>query len=138
MSLIYIDSSILIYTVEAHAQYWPVLQSLWEKARSRSMTLITSELAILECLVGPLKKGDQLLVQAYTQIFNSAELRMAPLGRQVLRQAAKYRAEIPGLRTPDALHAATAVVSSCGAFLTNDIGFRRIAGIEVMLLSAYV
>jgi len=98
------------------------------------LTLITSELAILECLVGPLKKGDQLLVQAYSQIFNSADLRLVPLGRQILWNAAKLRADIPVLRTADAIHAATAFLSGCGAFLTNDVGFRRVSGLEVVIL----
>ena len=82
-----------------------------------------------------MKKGDQILVRAYTDIFDSAELRVVPLGRQVLFHAAKLRAKMPSLRTPDALHAATAIASSCGAFLTNDTGFKKISGLGVIILS---
>ena len=74
------------------------------------------------------------MVQAYSQIFNSADLRLVPVGRQVLWNAAKLRTEIPGLRTPDAIHAATAVLSGCGAFLTNDAGFKKIPGLEAIIL----
>jgi predicted nucleic acid-binding protein len=135
---IYIDSSILIYTVETHAQYWPILKSFWENARLKSLTLITSELATLECLVAPFRNSDQKLVQAYMHIFNSAELRVVPLNRAILFEAAKLRAEISGLRTPDAIHTATALASGCNAFLTNDNGFRRISKLDVVLLNDYV
>ncbi|MGA2060879.1 MAG: PIN domain-containing protein [Thermoguttaceae bacterium] len=134
VSSIYVDSSILIYTVETHARYWPSLQTLWEKAKSQTVTLITSELTILECLVGPIKKGDQLLVQAYSQIFNSSDLNFVPIERRILLHAAKLRAETPALRTPDALHAATAIESGCGAFLTNDAGFKKIPGLEAIII----
>jgi predicted nucleic acid-binding protein len=132
---IYIDSSIVIYTVETHALYWPSLENLWEKARSHTYSLISSELTILECLVGPMKKGDQLMVQAYSQIFNSTDLDIVPIGRQIILHAAKLRAEIAALRTPDALHAATAKMLGCDVFLTNDNGFKRISGLDVIVLN---
>jgi hypothetical protein len=32
--LIYIDTIIVIYSVETHAIYWPLLKPLWAKAHS--------------------------------------------------------------------------------------------------------
>jgi predicted nucleic acid-binding protein len=39
------------------------------------------------------------------------------------------------LKTPDALHAATALETACVLFVTNDKGFRRVPGINVAVLS---
>jgi predicted nucleic acid-binding protein len=135
---VYLDASILIYTIETHAQYWPYLQSFWETAKVRSLKLISSELSILECLVAPLRKNDRLLIQAYRQIFNSADLQLVPLGRQVLWSAAKLRAENSWLRTPDAIHGATSMASNCGVFFTNDVALKKIHGLEVLVLSEFV
>jgi predicted nucleic acid-binding protein len=46
---------------------------------------------------------------------------------------AHLRAEY-NLRTPDAIQAATAL--SCGAtgFVSNDAGFRRVTGLDIMVL----
>src|SRR5947208_2106680 len=44
------------------------------------------------------------------------------------------RAAPPRLRTPDALHAATARLSSCALFLTNDRGFRQVPGLPLAVL----
>jgi predicted nucleic acid-binding protein len=39
------------------------------------------------------------------------------------------------LKTPDALHAATALAGGRGIFVTNDPVFRRIADLSMILLS---
>ncbi|HEV3344661.1 MAG TPA: PIN domain-containing protein [Pirellulales bacterium] len=57
-----------------------------------------------------------------------------PITQSALREAARLRATIPALRTPDALHAATALISGSACFVTNDKTFRRIPGLPVILL----
>ena len=49
------------------------------------------------------------------------------------RLGARLRAE-HHLRTPDALQAATALVSNATGFISNDAAFRRVAGLEVIVL----
>ena len=39
---------------------------------------------------------------------------------KIFNQAAKLRADFTGLKTPDALHMATAVYHNCDEFWTND------------------
>ena len=46
---------------------------------------------------------------------------------------ARLRAEHQ-LRTPDALQAATALVSEATGFISNDAAFRRVGGLEVIVL----
>ena len=58
----------------------------------------------------------------------------APITQDVLREAARLRALIPGLKTPDAIHAATALVHGCALFVTSDVGFRRVPGLTLAIL----
>jgi predicted nucleic acid-binding protein len=53
----------------------------------------------------------------------------------ILREAARLRAIKTGLRTPDAIHAATALLNPPDMFLTNDPDFRKVPGLPVTLLS---
>ncbi len=131
---VFVDTQVVIYTVEANQPYWPLLQPLWQASRSGRLTIIGSELMIMETLVVPLRNNDATLVAAYDQLFLTNEIRLLPIDRFVLLQAAHLRATIPGLRTPDALHAAPARLSPCTMFLTNDRGFRRVPGLPLAVL----
>ena len=42
------------------------------------------------------------------------------------------------IKTPDAIHIATAKLSQCDFILTNDEGMQKFDGIEVILMSDYI
>lgn len=100
--------------------------------------MITSELTLLESLIHPLRGGASSLCAEYERTLLASELRLIPVTQPILREAARLRAHTPGLRTPDALHAATAFLSNCSLFFTNDTGFRRIPELPLTLLSEVV
>jgi len=56
-----------------------------------------------------------------------------PISAGVAESAADLRARY-NLRTPDALHVATAIDAGCDAFLTNDTGIKRVQEIAVLVL----
>lgn len=131
---VYVETPGLIYTVERHPIYGPLLDPFWQVAQARQITPVSSELIITEALVMPLRQGSHTLQAAYEAALFEADLVLLPLTQEILREAARLRAVIPGLRTPDALHAATALVADCALFLTNDIGFRRVPGLPLVIL----
>ncbi|MBC7527815.1 MAG: PIN domain-containing protein, partial [Chthonomonadaceae bacterium] len=59
---------------------------------------------------------------------------LLPITKDVLREAARLRATISGLKTPDAIHAATALLNQCRLFITNDRGFLRVPGLNTAIL----
>jgi predicted nucleic acid-binding protein len=70
--------------------------------------------------------GRSDLEQAYRDILvNGDTFRLSAVTTHTAESAARLRANY-NLRTPDALHVATALESSCDAFLTNDLGLKRI------------
>lgn len=135
--LVYFDANSVIYSVEKHTVYWPLLQPLWLAAKGKSIEIISSDLVLMETLVGPLKTGDTALAKAYEQLFHQAQTRLLPITHSVLREAAQLRATTR-LKTPDALHAATARQAGCVLFVTNDIGFRGVAGLPVEVLDDHL
>ena len=91
----------------------------------------------METLVGPLKRGDTALARAYEQLFHQVQTRLFPITHSVLREAAQLRATTR-LKTPDALHAATARQAGCVLFVSNDTGFRGVAGLPVEILDDFL
>lgn len=131
---VYADAQVFIYSVEKHADYAPLLWPLWQAVDEGRLEVVTSELTILESLVAPFRNGDVALASAYEQFFQLDGIRLLPITQPALREAASLRATVPALRTPDALHAASGLISNCGCFLTNDRMFLRAPGLPVTLL----
>ena len=135
---LYVDTQVLIYSVEHHPVYAPVLRPVWQAAQAGTHEIVTSELSILETLVVPLRRGDGRLVADYEALFQQPGIRLLPITQQVLREAARLRATVPSLRTPDAIHAATAASAACPIVLSNDRDLRRVPGLPLTLLDDLV
>jgi predicted nucleic acid-binding protein len=133
--LVYADAQITIYSADAHPVYAPACRPLWQ---STAITVVTSELTLLEVLVGPLRHGDAALAARRENLWRQPNTRMLPVTPDVLREAARLRAAHGGLKTPDAIHAATALLHSCVLFVTNDAGSKRVPGLPLVLLDEVI
>ena len=115
MGLIYLDACLVIYLIEQHVRWGgKVARAMAEAGEAR---FGVSPLVKCECLVGPIKRGDPVLRDAYTELFD--QLASLAMPEPVYLQAAELRARF-GLRTPDALHLACAQHHRCEALWTND------------------
>ena len=110
------------------------LAPLWECVVRGVFEAISSELTLLETLVGPMKTGDSALETDYEDFLRSAGIRLLPISPAILRAAGHLRATSPRFRTPDAIHAATASACGCTLLRTNDAAFRPIPGVPVVIL----
>jgi len=132
--VVYVDTQSIVYSVERHPDYAPLLRPLWQSAVQRTLEVITSELTLMEVLVKPIRSRDLKLQADYDRMLLGREIQLVPITQSLLREGARLRAETGSLRTPDALHAATAMLGRCVQFITNDLGFRQVPGLPVVLL----
>jgi predicted nucleic acid-binding protein len=130
---IYLDTSAIIYSVERNEPYFSLLAPAWQQAEAGQFVVVSSELAIAETLVRPIREANSDLVAAFLAVFAAPEVDLTPTTRQLWEDTARLRAET-GLKTPDALHAATALRAGCALFVTNDTDFRRVRGLPVVVL----
>lgn len=131
---VYLDANAIIYSYELVEPYRTLLEPVWLGAGPQSYSIITSELSLLETLVGPLKQGNVTLQAGFRDLLlHSADIRSAPITRPILERAAELRA-VTTLRTPDAIHAATALAEGCALLVTNDPAFRRVPSLAVTVL----
>jgi predicted nucleic acid-binding protein len=132
-AVVYVDTAIVIYSVEFNPDYWQLLQPLWAKLQASEISIVSSELTLMESLVVPLRNGNTILIDAYEQLLSS-QVSLVPISQTILKSAAQLRATT-NLRTPDAIHAATALDADCTLFITNDSGFRNVPNLPVVILS---
>lgn len=132
---VYLDTNVFIYALSGFSQYATLLAELLEAMEAGAMVGVTSELALAEALVMPLRRNSAEEEQRCREMFQpGAGLELWPVTMAVLEQMARMRAANPAVRTPDAIHAATAQLARCDAFLTNDARLKVVPGLQVILL----
>ena len=134
---VYIDANAIIYSVERIEPYRELLAPMWQEAGAGRFALASSELVVLETLIKPLREGNARLEMLFRSIFAAAEMELIPATLAIWEDAARIRAAT-GLKTSDALHAATALQAECTLFVTNDGDFRRVQGLPVAVLDDLV
>ena len=133
-----IDTLVFIYHFEGNPRYVPLTTSLFRRIETGGMNAITSVLTLVELLTGPKKLGQDQLAATYERLLSVfPNLSLLPVDHTIARLAADLRTEY-GLRTPDALHIATAMQSGAQAFITNDRSMRKVSHLEIVMLDDYV
>lgn len=134
ITLLAFDTAPLIYFIERNATYLERMRNIMQQVNVGQPNGLVSVLVLSEILVYPMKTNDLELAQKYeTMLINSENFNLIIVNHDVAKKAAGLRAQY-NLKTPDALHLATAIVSGADAFLTNDNGFKRVSEINILVL----
>ncbi len=113
---IFLDTAPIIYLVQ-HVE--PYLGFLTARLTEGSPVQVCGELTRLEARVKPIRSNDAILLKAFDAYFSDIIEEIVPLSRAVVDRATELRAKY-NFRTPDALQLASAMISGCDLFLTND------------------
>jgi predicted nucleic acid-binding protein len=132
-----VDTALFIYLIEEDGRFLPHILPLFEVADRGIRTLVTSALTLLEILVVPYRTGNRQLAERYERLLTrSRGVQIVDLTRDHLRAAAQLRA-VTGIKTPDALHLASALAMGCRTFVTNDRRLPSLPGLKVIQVSSY-
>ncbi len=131
---IYFDTSVFIYFIEEHPRYFELCDRIFGYLEAGKTEAVTSTLTLLEILVQPYRKQNDALVLKFYSLFTTyPHLTWQPVTLPVSDRAAKLRAD-HNLKTPDAIHAASAELSGASCMVCNDQVFSRVKNIQCMIL----
>ena len=130
--VIYLDTAPLIYFIEGHSTYQPVLASLFDFNDKGGFSFITSTVTLLEVLVKPLREGQTGVAKQYRDILTTAPgIEIVEVTSTIAEHAAHLRARY-SLRTPDAIQLATFIEVGADYFLTNDNRLKMVSETTVV------
>lgn len=133
-----LDTVIFIYFIEEHPRFLPLLEPVFVAIDAGALEGVTSDVTLLETLVGPYRAGDIPLAERYEAILTGSRgIRLVECRRSVIRAAAQLRAGLQ-IKTPDALQLAAALVSNCAVYLTNDRDLPPVLGLRILQLRDYL
>lgn len=131
--MIYADANVIIRLVEGDAAARAPLEARLQPYRGTAGFLLSSRLSRLECRCRPLRLNDSGLLQLYDAFFTSQEVLLLELTADVVERATDLRASL-NLKTPDALHLASAIVARAAVFLTGDRSLARCPHVTVEIM----
>lgn len=133
-----LDTMGMIYFLEKNDDYFPLVAEIFSLAEKNEIEIILSVLASLEFLTGALRFNRQDLVFDYKQFLQSfPTLTVENVSAEIAEQAAILRAKY-NIKTPDAIHLATAIVSQAEIFITNDKNLMSVNEIKIICLKDYI
>jgi predicted nucleic acid-binding protein len=131
--LIYLDANVVIRLVEGDATTRAPLAARLAPSLGLPGSLVTSRLTRLECRSKPLRAGDLATLAQFDVFFSGVELLLVEVSAAVVERATGLRARY-NLKTPHALHNATAVEVGAAVFLTGDRTLSRCSEVPVEVL----
>jgi predicted nucleic acid-binding protein len=136
-SVIALDTSVFIYHFEDHPQYRDITTVVLDAVSRGECRAIVSELSLMELIVRPLRMELQDVADEYEALLSHfPHLTLEPVTRAVVLKAAAIRAGY-GLRTPDAMIIASAVVRNATLVITKDIQWKRVREVAVACLDDF-
>jgi predicted nucleic acid-binding protein len=130
-----LDTVVVIYFIEEHPHFLPVLDPVFAAIDKGRLRAIASSLTLLEVLVVSYRAGNVPLAETYEQVLTQSRgLRLIEIDRTQLRAAAQLRALHSSLRAPDAIQISAALSGRCSALLTNDRDLPAVPGLRILQL----
>ncbi len=135
MADVYLDACCFIYLVEGQPA-WRTAVETRLRGLDPATTLISSQLARLECRAKPMREGDREILESYDLLFGASRVAVLDVTAKIIDRATALRAR-HGFKTPDAIHLATAIECGATEFWTGDVELSRCADIAVTVILPY-
>ena len=132
---VYLDTNTIIYALEGIPAYANLKAGLLDHLDKGNVTVVTSELTLVETIVGTRNLGSRANEAVFrTFLTPSANFVLEPISMAVLETVIDLRSQFR-FKIPDAIHLATGILAGCDAFVTNDSDWSK-AGVTVIDPSA--
>ena len=136
---IFIDTAPVIYYIEAHPQFGPLVKEVVNAFQSRNLSAYSSVITLVEVLPKPTESGDERLTRKFAEFLkHGRNFIMIEISERIAEAAGKLRGRYPFLKTVDAIQLAAALDLGVEAFLTNDERLGKFKELKVLVLKDYM
>lgn len=134
---LFLDTAPIIYYIERNPQYFALVSVVFDYIVNGTPMGVASPITLAECLVLPYQLGQTELQQDFIELLTESDtIEFVQIDQNLALQAAQIRARY-NLQLPDAFQVAVALAAGCEAFLTNDVIFRRVTELQVLVLNDF-
>lgn len=127
---IFLDTAPIVYYLENNELYYSRMKKFWKIYEDYDY--ITSAVTITEYLTYPYQQNNLKQINVFNDFIDGMDIEIKSINKTIAEKAAQIRAEYKFFKTMDALQLATACVSGCDLFLTNDKQLKQFKEIKCL------
>lgn len=131
---VYVDANIFIYLLEGNEEFEIPMKDICSLLMEDKVTIVSSDLVYTEILAHKALVGKKERIEEIVEFIGNFEINH--ISKDITIHAGILRGET-GMKTPDALHVASAHDQKCDILLTNDSGIHVPETMKRVLISDY-
>ena len=136
---VFIDTAPIIYYIEAHPRYGPLVSDIVAAFQSGRLTAFSSVITLVEVLPKPIEAGNEALAKEFSDFLTAGQnISMMEITSGIAQSAGNFRGRYSFLRTMDAILIAASLEAEADAFTTNDSKLKRVSEIRVVVLREFL
>lgn len=90
-----------------------------------------------EYFVFPYRNKAYALIDMFERLIATTDMEIVEINREIAKKAANIRAEYKGFKAMDALQLATACLTGCDLFLTNDKQLKQFKEMKCVMVDEW-
>ena len=130
----FIDTAPFIYLIESHPIFADKVINLFSESTINRDSLITSVITLMEFGVKPERDGRQEIIAKFEEFLVRLNFEVNQVDERIAKKAYQLRAKYQFLKGMDSIQIATAILSNCDEFVTNDKKLKKITEIAVIII----
>lgn len=134
----FIDTAPFIYFIEKddnNPQYYEKVKGFFQDGYNNNKEFVSSVITIEEYFVFPYRSREYSFIDMFYRLVRTTNMQIFEINQEIAKKAAQIRAEYRFFKGMDALQLATACLSGCDLFLTNDRQLKQFTEIECILVA---
>ena len=130
---VFLDTAPFIYFIEKDSnnpQYFDNMKQFFEEGYRENKEFLTSVITMAEYFVFPYRNQKMSYIDSFHRLIDTMDMEIAEVDQEIAKKAAQIRAQYKNFKAMDALQLATACVTGCDLFLTNDKQLKQFTEIK--------
>jgi predicted nucleic acid-binding protein len=136
---LFIDTAPIIYYIEAHPKFGPLVKEIVDSFQSGKITAFSSVITLVEVLPKPIEAGNEKLAQEFSGFLKAGKnITLLEITTDIAELAGRLRGRYAFLRAMDAIQIAASLEAKAEVFITNDSKLKQIEDLKVIILRDYL
>ena len=129
---VFFDTAPFIYYLENDGDF--KIKAKKVIADCEEADFVTSTVTVAEYLTGVFKNGDEKRTAEFQGLISEYDFEVIPISWDIAEEAAQIRAKYQGFKMMDSLQLASAKISGCDAFVSNDLQLKQYSDVNVLIV----